>query len=123
MSRSTTSEPITIAEREEHIVLARLDAASSDWAMTGRAIAASLSLQLGHTYNDKNVRQIVRRLRLQGTPIISTSKGYYLATSPDELMSQARRLQARAKAILQVSKSARQAAATMAAYPINGGCR
>lgn len=75
-------------------------------AITNAAITRAMKAA-GYQLSEARVRKIINHIRLNGmvTCLIATSRGYYIATSRDEMEDYISSLQGRADAILAVKEA------------------
>jgi hypothetical protein len=57
-----------------------------DNAITGNKICNSINNKTQYTLNGVRLRKIINHLRNNGSPICSTSKGYYMPSSPQDVI-------------------------------------
>ena len=85
------TEPLTCYERERllpAIVCGLRHHVGESHAVTNSTIVKSLA-SLGYDVNAARVRKVINHIRCNGCVkcLVATSKGYYVATSPDEVVS------------------------------------
>lgn len=108
----TQTEPLTEYERDTLLpVICRglLTKVGEKMAITNVAITKAMK-RAGYQLTEARLRKIINHIRVNGMVkwLIATSKGYYIAKSPEEVRQYIGSLQGREKAIRAVRESMEQ---------------
>lgn len=96
-----------LSSEEQAAIAASISAATSLYPVSSTELSARYGT------NRPMIRQIVHRLRIQGTPIASDQNGYWLARTPGELHGTLRHLRSRATKIWAAYQGLHRAVARM----------